>query len=285
MSNPIQALFLPFYKVMHWPDMAEYQRSQRDWALSLILDESYLKPGMVVLELGCGEGWVAKWMADRGVKVVGFDINPPRMRPAERDDVLLVAAEVERIPVASESVDLIVSVGVLEHLPDRPTAMAELSRTLKPGAKMVHYVPGSASKVLQLGGYVPWLVRKEVRGVSRALAGRRTQRGDEAKRQRGGKEYHVGKETNNPRRASRRRKFWHKFTPRVHGEYNSHWQEFMDSRKSFWVKDFEATGWTVTRSEPLGLHSLYGWGWKAMARGSRKLGVASAWGFVLEKKG
>ncbi len=47
-------------------------KSQADTALDL-LD---LKPGQTLLELGCGDGRVAKQAAKRGLKVIGYELNP-----------------------------------------------------------------------------------------------------------------------------------------------------------------------------------------------------------------
>ncbi|MFZ5433866.1 MAG: SAM-dependent methyltransferase [Calditrichota bacterium] len=43
-----------------------------------------LKPGMTVLDLGCGAGFQAHLLAERGVRVHGIDISPPLVRHANR---------------------------------------------------------------------------------------------------------------------------------------------------------------------------------------------------------
>lgn len=284
MPNAAQKLFTPLYRAAHWPVMADYQRVLRRRALDEVFGRGeMLGPGPRVLEIGCGEGWVARWLADRGCRVLGVDLNPPRIKASGRADVVLAAGEAERLPVADRCADLVVSVGVLEHLPDRPAVLRELDRVLRPGGRMVHYVPGSASKVLQFLGFFPDQARKELRGLTRSLAGRRTARGDEAQRRQGGKEFHVGQETNNPRRASRRRGWNRRVWPRVHGEYDTHRQEFAESRRAFWEAEFDRAGYRVVRAAPLGLHSLYGFGFGRAAWASRRLGFATAWGFVIER--
>ncbi|MDD5087468.1 MAG: class I SAM-dependent methyltransferase [bacterium] len=43
-----------------------------------------LRPGMTVLDLGCGAGFQARLLAERGIEVHGIDISPPLIRYARR---------------------------------------------------------------------------------------------------------------------------------------------------------------------------------------------------------
>ena len=112
-------------------------------------------PGDRILDMGCGPGrhTCAAYELDR-VTAVGADLNPADL--AEARDRLnyhhrlgahggggwaLAAADITRLPFASESFDLVICSEVLEHIPDHETAMAELVRVLKPGKTMVVSVP------------------------------------------------------------------------------------------------------------------------------------------------
>jgi ubiquinone/menaquinone biosynthesis C-methylase UbiE len=104
-----------------------------------------LKDGMTVLDLGSGAG-IDVFVAARQVgptgKVIGVDmtremvvrarINKNKLR-AENTEFRL--GEIENLPVESESVDRIISNCVINLVPDKRAAFAEMHRVLKPDGK------------------------------------------------------------------------------------------------------------------------------------------------------
>lgn len=111
-----------------------------------------LKPGMKVLDAGCGTGrHLCEAFRRQGVHVVGIDLNWDDLRKAQALAALtsaedsggrLVAkADVTRLPFKDESFDVVVCSEVLEHIPENRKAVAELLRVLKPGKDMVVSVP------------------------------------------------------------------------------------------------------------------------------------------------
>jgi 2-polyprenyl-6-hydroxyphenyl methylase/3-demethylubiquinone-9 3-methyltransferase len=100
--------------------------------------------GKLVVDAGCGGGYVAGPLAARGARVVGLDIAPRALAAARDHDehrplhnLAFAQASALALPIASNSVDVVVSTDVLVHLPTTlggaRAAMAEAARVLRPG--------------------------------------------------------------------------------------------------------------------------------------------------------
>jgi len=114
-----------------------------------------VKPGDLVLDLGCGFGRHAYEFARRGAAIVALDAGIDEVRQV-RDTfgAMLDANEIEahakagvvqgdalHLPFADGTFDRVICSEVLEHIPDDEGAMAELSRVLSPGGTMAITVP------------------------------------------------------------------------------------------------------------------------------------------------
>jgi SAM-dependent methyltransferase len=108
-----------------------------------------VRPGELVLDLGCGAGRHAFEASRRGARVVAFDYSA-----AELKDVAAMFAALEpaqlavgvngdatRLPFADGVFDRVIAAEVLEHIVDDEAAMAELARVLRPGGTMAVTVP------------------------------------------------------------------------------------------------------------------------------------------------
>lgn len=98
-----------------------------------------LQPGDRVLEVGCGQGHLVKRLAERGVDIVGIDVNPKAAEIAGTDRVMEMAAESLDFP--DDEFDAIVSVHAIEHIPELEAAAAEMARVLKPGGRALYIYP------------------------------------------------------------------------------------------------------------------------------------------------
>lgn len=109
-----------------------------------------LQPGEVVLDLGSGGGFDAFLAAPRvGAtgRVIGVDMTPEMLAKARRNAVEFAQrtglsnvefrlGEIEHLPVADASVDVVISNCVLNLSPDKPQVWREISRVLKPGGRV-----------------------------------------------------------------------------------------------------------------------------------------------------
>jgi len=101
--------------------------------------------GARVLDVGCGSGYFAREMAQRGATVTAIDISPRMIEHARRIDaaeplgidyeVLDAAGVAARFP--AESFDLATSCISIPDMPDVPTVLRGIRAVLRPGGRLV----------------------------------------------------------------------------------------------------------------------------------------------------
>ena len=107
---------------------------------------SSLQPGEVVLDLGCGAGLdlllAARKVGPTG-KAIGIDMTTDMIDRARANaeqaglnNVEIHLAEIESLPLDDSSVDCVISNCVLNLVPDKSVAFAEIFRVLKPGGRL-----------------------------------------------------------------------------------------------------------------------------------------------------
>jgi len=126
-----------------------------------------IQPGEHVVDIGCGAGidsLIAADMVAPGGHVVGVDMTPQMLEKARRaaaetslDTVEFRRGYGEALPVPDNWADVIISNGVLNLMPDKQVALAEMNRVLKPGGRLQiadilveKAVPDSAKREIDL---------------------------------------------------------------------------------------------------------------------------------------
>jgi SAM-dependent methyltransferase len=109
-----------------------------------------LQPGEVVLDLGAGGGFDV-FIAGRKVgpagRAIGVDMTPEMLAKARKNiatyrersglnNVEFRLGEIEHLPLADASVDVVISNCVINLSPDKPQVWREIARVLKPGGRV-----------------------------------------------------------------------------------------------------------------------------------------------------
>ncbi len=133
-----------------------------------------LKPGEVVLDLGSGAGMdcflAAAKVGPQG-RAIGVDMTPEMIAQARRNaekagvkNVEFRLGEIEALPVADNSVDVVISNCVINLSTDKPRVFQEIRRVLKPGGRV-------AVSDMVLLKELPESVRKDAQAYVGCVAG------------------------------------------------------------------------------------------------------------------
>ncbi len=121
-----------------------------------------LSPGKM-LDIGCSTGeWGAFWK-QYGWSVFGVDVNSKAVKSAQAKGLTTCTCDInlQALPYAAETFNLIFAGEVIEHLVDTDFFISELARTLVPGGHVLLTTPNLASfenrMRLLLGKYPRWL--------------------------------------------------------------------------------------------------------------------------------
>jgi SAM-dependent methyltransferase len=94
-----------------------------------------------LLDNGCGVGMYVQHLQASGGRVLGLEYEYERLLQARQHSELLACAAGENLPYPADSFDLVLSHEVLEHVADDRQALLEIVRCLKPGGRLVLFVP------------------------------------------------------------------------------------------------------------------------------------------------
>ena len=110
------------------------------WALGRI------EAGEVVVDLGCGAGTdllIAAQMTGPGGRVIGVDMTPSMLERARASadqmglaNVELHESLIETLRLADSSIDVVISNGVIDLVPDKDAVFDEIDRVLRPGGRL-----------------------------------------------------------------------------------------------------------------------------------------------------
>jgi arsenite methyltransferase len=106
-----------------------------------------IEEGSTVLDLGCGAGTdllIAAQMVGPEGHVIGVDMTPSMLKVAMAsaremgvaDRVELHESLIESLPLPDAEVDVVISNGVIDLIPDKDAVFAEIDRVLKPGGRL-----------------------------------------------------------------------------------------------------------------------------------------------------
>jgi 2-polyprenyl-3-methyl-5-hydroxy-6-metoxy-1,4-benzoquinol methylase len=120
-------------------DRAEWEKNFNDYMQPLRPEDF---EGMVLLDVGCGSGRHSRQAAAAGARVVAADLGASIdvARGNLPPEVMTVQADAEHLPFARESFDMVMSIGVLHHLPDPERALRAIVPFARPGGRVHVYL-------------------------------------------------------------------------------------------------------------------------------------------------
>jgi len=143
-----------------WDRLRDELFGSRIYSLSLL---GLLDGGWTVGDLGCGTGAVSEALAPFVGRVLAVDgsremLDAARERLDGFDNVELRSGELEELPIDNGSLDAATLILVAHHLPDPARVLAEVTRTLRPGGRLllVDMLPHDRQEYQQQMGHV-WL--------------------------------------------------------------------------------------------------------------------------------
>ncbi|MDA9982972.1 class I SAM-dependent methyltransferase [Gammaproteobacteria bacterium] len=140
-----QVLIAEKYKKDGAKVVQTYQDLNFSKHIALMTEHTGLKPGVKVLDIGCGTGALLVELCEAGACVTGVDtfeeaegidrrIAEARLKDNKLSADLVTCSAME-MPFENESFDLAVTIGMLEHIPPnaRPKMLPEIFRVIKRG--------------------------------------------------------------------------------------------------------------------------------------------------------
>ena len=120
--------------------------------LAIILDNIWSHKPMLILDYGCGAGWLSAFLARKGFKVVGIDISVSLLRRAKRvcHEAEFIACDAENLPFKDSTFDFVVGVAILHHL-NLERSCKEIRRVLKNKSKFIFFEPNSLNPPSAIG--------------------------------------------------------------------------------------------------------------------------------------
>ena len=139
---------------------------------------------MSILELGCGIGYQSAMLASISKSVIATDLpnesvadHAPGMDAAARlhkqlaiDNVKLIPCSAEELPFEDDSMDMVFSSHVLEHIPNQKKALEEIYRVLKPGGYHVCIVPVRFEKLYAFISFYSYLVKASLTRIKKIFS-------------------------------------------------------------------------------------------------------------------
>jgi len=117
------------------PPAASIEFGNLDANVRFLEGSGLLRPGLRVLEIGCGTGTLLQRLHARGLDIVGVETSAARIEESRRTYDALPIHQISgaALPFPSEHFDIVLSFDVFEHIPDSDAHLTEVSRVLKPG--------------------------------------------------------------------------------------------------------------------------------------------------------
>ncbi len=132
------------------------------WARRVKMIGAHLKPGMTILELGCGTGYFTKELARSGAEIVAIDVSADLLEIAKANcPVSNVRYDIQdacALTYPDAAFDSVLGSSILHHL-EIESAVREIRRVLKPDGTIYFTEPNMLNPQIALQKNIPWIKR------------------------------------------------------------------------------------------------------------------------------
>ena len=126
------------------PYTCAFTNSEVNW-LHRKIDSHIPKNAKLILDIGCGNGWVSQKYVSDVVSVISADIALINVERALKNKQHInhsgLVADVFNLPIQKDSIDCIIASEIIEHVPDPKLFIQKLFKVLKPGGTLVITTP------------------------------------------------------------------------------------------------------------------------------------------------
>jgi len=197
------------------------------------------------LELGAGDGYQSRLLAQYTTSLVSTDFNAQIALCAPTEKISYRVCDAERVDseFAGSFFDLVFSSNMLEHLPRPDLALAGIGKVLTPDGIVIHVVPTPFWKFWQVSLHIPHMLAHSLERLSEVGIGTLLSSGPKVRE---GASQPTNVIENNPKIAKRERRFVSSLVwPEPHGVSSSNFAEFFAFSRRRWLHTFAGAGLDV----------------------------------------
>jgi SAM-dependent methyltransferase len=128
----------------HWDEQlaATWDNPSRDWPAKAEKIASLCHVHEVILDIGCGNGSILRALRKRGYKQLhGLEISAYAIRRLREEGFEMHHGRIPQLPMGPAMFDVVIASQVLEHVIRRRRFLEEIRRVLKPGGRLLIFVP------------------------------------------------------------------------------------------------------------------------------------------------
>lgn len=139
---------LPDAVVRDLPEVGPDHPHREEWrirgdSLRRLVNHLAARSGaMTIVDLGCGNGWMSRHLADLpGARVLGVDIHRAELDQAVRlfggqPELAFLAGDIFSLPIPAASLDIVVAASCIQYFPDLRALVRRLRELLAPGGEL-----------------------------------------------------------------------------------------------------------------------------------------------------
>jgi len=146
-------------EIWNWESPAGRER----WKRRVQMLSGHLRPGMTILEIGCGTGYFTRELTRHGADIVAIDVSPDLLEIAKaKYSAPNVRYEIQNayaLTYVDAMFDSVVGSSILHHL-EIEEALREIYRVLKPGGTIYFTEPNMLNPQIAMQKNIPWIKRR-----------------------------------------------------------------------------------------------------------------------------